>query len=78
MSIYAYFFNQHSNPSYSLTHGVVVCGGVNLGAGHVWFSPELRYVHWNAPFLSEFGGDGSFRFVSKQDEVFLLLGVSWR
>jgi hypothetical protein len=77
MSIYTYFFNQHSDTSYSLTHGVLVSGGVNLGAGHLQFSPEVRYVHWNAPFLSEFGGDGSFRFVSKQDEFFVLLGVSW-
>jgi hypothetical protein len=77
MSIYTYYFNQHSDTSYPLTHGVVVSGGVNLGVGHVRFSPELRYVHWNAPFLNDFGGDGSFRFVSKQDEFFVLLGVSW-
>ncbi|HMC61615.1 MAG TPA: hypothetical protein VKJ01_20655 [Candidatus Solibacter sp.] len=76
-SIYTYFFNQRSDTSYSLTHGIVVLGGVNLGAGHVRFSPELRYVHWNAPFLNEFGGDGSFQFVSRQDEFQVLLGVSW-
>jgi hypothetical protein len=77
MSIYTNYFNQRSDTRYSLTHGVVVSGGVNLRAGHVRFSPELRYVHWNAPFLSEFGGDGSFQFVSKQDEFLVLLGVSW-
>jgi hypothetical protein len=74
---YTYFFNRHSDTSYSWTHGVVVSGGVNLDAGHLRFTPELRYVHWNAPFLNQFGGDGSFRFVSKQDELFVLLGVSW-
>jgi hypothetical protein len=74
---YTYFFNQHSDTSYSWTHGVVVAGGVNLGAGRMRFSPELRYVHWNAPFLNEIGGDGSFGFVSKQNELFVLLGVSW-
>lgn len=73
-----YFFNQHSNTNYSVTHGVVASAGVSLGAGHVRFSPELRYVHWSAPFLNAFGGDGSFQFVSKQDEFFVLLGVSWR
>ena len=73
----SYFFNQHSDTSYSVTHGLVVSGGLNLGAGHVRFSPQLRYVHWTAPFLDEVGGDGSFRFTSKQDEVFVLLGVSW-
>ena len=76
-SIFTHFFNQRSDTSYSLTHGLVVSGGVNLSAGHLRFSPELRYVHWNAPFLNEFGGDGSFQFVSKQDEFLVLLGVSW-
>jgi len=76
-STYSYFFNRHSDTSYSWTHGVVVSGGVNLGVGHVRFSPELRYVHWNAPFLNAVGGDGSFRFVSNQDEAFVLVGVSW-
>jgi hypothetical protein len=74
---YTYFFNRHSDTSYSWTHGVVVSGGVNWDAGHLRFTPELRYVHWSAPFLNEYGGDGSFRFVSKQDEVFVLLGISW-
>ena len=77
MSTYTYFFNQRSDTSYSVTHGVVVSGGVNLDVGHLRFSPELRYVHWSAPFLNEFGGDGSFRFVSNQDEFFVLVGFSW-
>ncbi len=72
-----YFFNQHSETSYSVTQGVVISAGLNFGAGHVRFSPELRYEHWNAPFLNEFGGDGSFRFLSTQNEVLVLLGVSW-
>ncbi len=75
--IYTSFTNQRSNTSYSATHGIVVSGGVNLDVGHVRFSPEVRYVHWNAPFLNEFGGDGSFRFVSNQNEAFVLLGISW-
>ncbi len=74
----AYIVNQRSETRYSVTQGVVISGGLNLGSGHVWFSPELRYVHWNAPFLNEFGGDGSYRFVSNQNEVFVLLGISWR
>jgi hypothetical protein len=77
MDIYTYYFNQHSNTNYSWTHGVVVSGGVSLGAGHVRFTPEMRYVRWNAPFLNSYGGDGSFQFVSKQDEVFVMLGLSW-
>jgi len=76
-SIFTHFFNQRSDTNYSLTHGLVVSGGVNLSAGHVRFSPELRYVHWNAPFLNDFGGDGSFQFVSRQDEFLVLIGLSW-
>ena len=72
-----YFFNRRSETSYSWTHGAVVSGGVCLGAGHLEFSPELRYMYWNAPFLNAVGGDGSFRFVSRQDELLVLLGVSW-
>lgn len=75
---YTYYFNQKSKTSYSLTHGLVASGGVDLGAGHVRISPEVRYVHWTAPFLNEFGPDGSFQFISNQDEFFVLLGVSWR
>jgi hypothetical protein len=77
MDIYTYYFNQRSNTNYSWTHGVVVSGGVSLGAGHLRVTPEMRYVHWNAPFLNAYGGDGSFQFVSKQDEVFVMLGLSW-
>lgn len=76
LSSFTYFFNQRSDTSYSWTHGVVVSGGVNFRVGHVRFSPEVRYVRWNAPFLNEFGGDGSFRFVSNQNELFVLLGIS--
>jgi hypothetical protein len=76
--IYTYFFNQRSTTNYSVTQGVVVSGGVNLDAGHIRFTPEVRYVHWSSPFLNAEGGDGSFLFKSKQDEVFVVLGVSWR
>lgn len=75
---YEYFFNRRSGTSYSVTHGVVVSGGVDLRVGHIRLSPGLRYVHWNAPFLDQEGGDGSFRYLSTKDEVFLLLGVAWR
>jgi hypothetical protein len=44
----------------------------------VLISPELRYVHWNAPAINDFGGDGTFRWVSSQDELFVLVGIAWR
>lgn len=76
-SVITYFFNQRTTASYSVTHGVVAAAGVDLHAGPIRLSPELRYVHWSSPFLNAQGGDGSFLFTSSQNEVFLMLGVSW-
>jgi hypothetical protein len=66
------------NTNYPLTHGIVVSGGLGWDSHHVHVSPELRYVRWTAPFLNEFGGDGSYRYVSAQNELFVLVGLSWR
>jgi hypothetical protein len=63
--------------SYPTTQGLVVSGGVEFGARHLLVTPELRYVHWNQRFLSEYGGDGSFQYTSPQDEMFVLLGIAW-
>jgi hypothetical protein len=76
-SNYTYFFNQRSDTSYAVTHGVVASGGVTVDIGHVRFSPELRYVHWNAPFLNQPASASSSQFGSRQDEVFVLLGIAW-
>jgi hypothetical protein len=76
-SMYTYFFDSRSSTSYSTTQGVVVSGGLEFGAHHVLISPELRYVHWNAPFLYETGGDGSFRYTSPRNELFVLVGIAW-
>ena len=77
-SVYTYYSNQHSNVSYPLTHGVVVAGGVEAGLGPIHVSPQIRYVHWNAPFLNTQGGAGSFQFSSSQDEFFVMVGLTWR
>jgi len=72
-----FFFNQHSDTNYSMTHGVVASGGLEFRAGHLHISPEVRYVHWGSASLNSVGGDGSFEFTSKQDEFFVMLGVTW-
>src|ERR1700687_3014021 len=54
MSIYTYYFNRRFDTNYSVSHGVLGSAGVDLVVGRVRISPELRYVHWGAPFLSEF------------------------
>jgi hypothetical protein len=72
-----YYSNVHRSVSYPVTQGLVVSGGVEFGARHVLISPELRYVHWSQPFLNSEGGDGSFRYASSQDELFVLVGIAW-
>ncbi len=77
-SLYTYYFNRRTSTQYRTTHGFVISGGIDLGAGHVRVLPELRYVRWNTPFLDQVGGDGSYRIQSAQNEIFLLLGIAWR
>jgi hypothetical protein len=75
--IYTYYFNQRTSKDYPLAHGYVISGGVDLDAKHIRISPELRYVHWNQPFLKEWGGDGSYYMQSAQSEIFFLVGITW-
>jgi hypothetical protein len=35
-------------------------------------------VRWNKPFLDQVGGDGSYFIQSARNEVFILVGISWR
>ncbi len=71
------FFTQRADTKYPTTHGLVVSGGIHVDAGHLRLSPEIRYVRWNEPYLNQFGGSGSFQFTSGQNEVYVLLGLSW-
>lgn len=64
--------------NYPVTHGVVVSGGLEFKTSHVRVSPEVRYVHWNAPFLFNATPDTAIPLASKQDEVFVLIGIAWR
>jgi hypothetical protein len=77
-SIYTYYFNRRISTDYRVTHGLVICGGVDLDAKHIRISPELRYVRWNTPFLDQVGGDGSYFIQSAQNELSILVGISWR
>lgn len=76
-STYTYYFNERFNPNYPVTQGLVVSGGLEFRAPHLLISPELRYVHWSQPFLYEFGGDGTFRYQSPSNELFVLVGLAW-
>ena len=69
------YYNVRTVTSYPVTHGVVVSGGVSLGAGHFRFAPEVRYTYWTAPYVDQ--GEDVAGFVSKQNEVSVLLGIRW-
>ncbi len=71
------YFSGKTNISYPVTQGLVVSGGVEFGAHHVLISPELRYVHWNQPFLNSYGPNGASYYHSLQDELFALVGIAW-
>ena len=62
--------------NYDTTHGLVIEGGFKLPVRLVRISPEIRYTHWNKPFL-DFGGAHGFGYSSQQDEVEILVGLTW-
>lgn len=70
------FYNVRTPTNYPVTQGVVVSGGVSLGAGHFRFTPEVRYTYWTAPYLV-FPSMPRCCTVSDQNEVSVLLGIRW-
>jgi hypothetical protein len=62
--------------NYDVSHGVVVGGGVELKAGPLSVSPEVRYTRWNNSALSTSGSHGFFA-ESPQNQAEVLLGISW-
>jgi hypothetical protein len=72
-----YYADNRVSTNYAVTQGVVASGGVEFGARHALISPEVRFVHWNAAAINDYGGDGSFQWSSPQDELFVLVGIAW-
>ena len=62
---------------YDLTHGLVAGGGIELAAGHVRIAPEVRYTRWNQDPVNLYGSHGFF-VSGAQNEVKILLGLTWR
>lgn len=58
------------------THGLVTGAGLNLPAGPLRLSPEVRYTRWNADPIGIQGSRG-FSIRGVQNEVKLLLGITW-
>jgi hypothetical protein len=77
---YSGFFTPFSTSyteNYATNNGLVAGGGLELGAGHWRVAPEVRYIRWKDPLFSYYGSRGYFVAVP-QNEVQLLIGVTWR
>ena len=60
-----------------VSHGAVVGAGIELGSGRVRFSPEFRYTRWKDKAIDIQGSRG-FIIQSNQNQVDVLLGITWR
>lgn len=58
------------------THGIVGAAGIERRLGPLRIAPEVRYIHWNRPAINEYGPHG-FSILSTQDQVDLLVGISF-
>jgi hypothetical protein len=57
--------------------GTVLGAGVQFGFRSLRLAPEVRYTRWNSTPINESGSYG-YEFHSAQNQVDLLLGVSWK
>jgi hypothetical protein len=70
-------YSEHDIPrSWDTTHGVLAAAGIEKRAGPLRIVPEIRYMHWNRPAVGVFGSRG-FSIVSAQDQVDLLVGITF-
>jgi outer membrane receptor protein involved in Fe transport len=67
----------HGTTDWSNSVGAVFGGGLQFGFGSLRLAPGLRYTHWNNMAKNEYGSQG-FEFHSTQNQVDVLLGISWK
>ena len=58
-------------------HGLAAGGGIEIGGRHIRLAPEVRYIRWKDAYLNEYGSHGYY-LQSPQNEVQLLVGLTWR
>ncbi len=61
----------------SVSHGAVVGAGIEFGSERLRFSPEFRYTRWKDKAIDIQGSRG-FMVQSNQNQIDVLLGVTWR
>ena len=57
--------------------GFVVGGDVELAAGRLRISPQVRYTFWMSNPVSGYFGDGA-SFQSNSQQVDVVVGISWK
>jgi hypothetical protein len=75
-------FSRSYKTSYDPTVGMVIAGGVEIGAGRIRFTPQVRYTWWNARFLDEtvrnYGFLGLEFYQATQNQLDVMIGINWR
>ena len=71
------YVHSHGTTDWSNSVGAVFGGGVQFSLGSLRLAPELRYTRWNNMAKNDFGSYG-YEFHSTQNQVDLLLGISWK
>ncbi len=67
----------HGAANWPNSVGTVLGAGVQFGFRSLRLAPEVRYTRWNSTPINESGPYG-YSFHSAQNQVDLLLGISWR
>jgi hypothetical protein len=71
------FSTAHAGTNWTNSLGIVAGGGVQLGVGAFRLSPEVRYTYWNSTPINVSGPQG-YGFQSAQNQVDVLVGISWK
>ena len=71
------YSQSHGAANWPNSVGTVFGGGMQFGLGSLRLAPEIRYTRWNSTPLNQFGSYG-FEFHSAQNQVDLLVGISWK
>ena len=71
------YIHSHGAANWPSSVGTVLGAGVQFGFRSLTLAPEVRYTRWNSTPINESGPFG-YSFNSAENQVDLLLGVSWK
>jgi hypothetical protein len=75
-------FASSYNRDYGPDVGLVIAGGVDVGIGHLRFTPQVRWTRWNERFLDEivrnYGFLGLENYQAAPNQFDVMIGIGWR